>query len=144
MEQQTTLQKKQSLHSLIQMLQDKDAEIAAQKKRIQNLEHILQQRIKVTKNKYHEKKKALKGMADLCYEVFLKNPAIAFTYDSFTKEFSIHFPKAPRGHLGRRLRDLYDQGKLWKDIDDKRRARYWLRLEEIPKDPDREDATSKS
>jgi len=142
--QQTTTETKQSLHSMIQMLKDKNAQIAAQTKTIEHLEYILRQRIMVTRNKYHESKKGFERMVDLCYQVFLKNPAIAFTYDSFTKEFSIHFPKAPRGHLGRRLRDLYDQGKLWKDIDDKRRARYWLRLEEIPKDPDREDATSKS
>lgn len=123
-----TTTKTEDLHTLIKLLEAKDQRIAF-------LEHRLRQRTVLTENKYCQLKKDFSKVVDMCYNIFLKYPDRSFTYDEFDKEFAVHYPHVPRGHLGRRLRDLYDRGKLWKDYDpETREARYWLKLSELVKE----------
>lgn len=117
------------------IIEDYKRQRDALKRRVEHLELVLAQRTELTENKYSSKRKYLDHTCDLVYQVFLKNPAKAFSYDEFDQEFRIHFPNVPTGHLGRRLRDLRDQERLWSDIDpETREVRFWLRLELLQDD----------
>lgn len=119
------------LHTLTVLLQEKQAECAALRRRVEFLEHRLLQRQVLTENKFSEKMQFFDRVCHMALKIFLDNPERSFTYDQFTKEFEVYYPHVPTGHLGRRLRDLRDQSKLWSDVDpDTREVRFYLKLEE--------------
>lgn len=121
----------QSLGALLSLIEDLRKQVLAKQRRIDFLEHVLAQRIELTENRYSEKRKCFDRVCDMVYQVFLRNPARGFSYDEFDQEFRVHFPNVPTGHLGRRLRDLRDQERLWSDVDpETREVRFWLRLQD--------------
>lgn len=102
-------------------------QIEAQRKRIEHLEFVLEQRVRATKNEFHPER--MEKMCRLAYEVFLANAGVGFTYDEFPLAFrELH--GWCNEHLPQRIRDLRQQGLVWSD-EQSSPKRFYLKLKEI-------------
>lgn len=123
---QTTTESRQpeDLHSLTALIE-------AQRRRIAFLEFILTQRTETTRNRYQQLKKHFSRMQDLIYKIFLDNPAIGFSYDMLTEEFKARYPNVSSVNVNRRVRELAQQGRLWRTVDKETgKVKHYLRLDE--------------
>jgi hypothetical protein len=101
-------------------------QIEAQRRRIERLEYILEQRVRATKNSFDPDK--VNKMCRLVYEVFLANPGIGFTYDEFPTAFKdLH--GWSNEHLPQRIRDCRQMGLVWSD-ETSDPKRFYLKLKE--------------
>ena len=122
-DQMAILIKSQSL--LVNQLDVKDKQLEAQRRRIEFLEFVLEQRGRETLKQFDPKQ--TEQMYGKVYQVFLENPGRGLTYEEVGEEFERlwHFHTE---HTQQRVRDLFRDGKVWRDHDESGAVQYYLTL----------------
>jgi len=118
-----------SLDYLVDQLKQKDALVAAQKRRIEFLESRLAQRSEETHKDFQKLQPYIESMQRRILEMYHSLPAErGLTMPEVQKEFSLRFPNIPATHVPRRVYELIDQEKLWKQNGPDDTMRYYLTL----------------
>jgi hypothetical protein len=120
-----------SFDYLIEQLKQKDALINAQKRRIEFLEGRLAQRAEVTKKDFSKLQPYIESMQKRILQMFHSlNPEIGLTMPELQEEFSLRFPNISITNVPRRVFELVEQKRLWKQNGSDDKMRYYLTLKE--------------
>jgi hypothetical protein len=108
--------------------------------KVQHLEYVLAQRIVNTENKFAENSKRFDVIEQQLLKIFRDYPAEPFSYRRIEQECRVRLPHLSIENIGRRMRSLFSEGALWRDIakednpdiyQEKGKTQYWLKLEEL-------------
>jgi len=119
-----------SLEYLVGQLKERDALIAAQKRRIEFLETRLAQRSEETKSDFQRLKPFFGSIQKKILEMFHDlSPERGLTMPELQEEFSARFPNIAVTNVPWRVFELCQHGDLWKQPDPvDLHMRYYLKL----------------